>query len=302
MAPVTPFPYFGGKFRALNILLPIIHDIPHRVYVEPFGGSGVVLINKNPSPVEVFNDLDENIVNFFLVVADPERFERMRLRLALLPYSRKLYYQFAREYRTESDPVERAVKWFYVVRNSFSGCVNCGGWSFSVTESSRGMSSAVSKYLTAVDQLEIIHRRLQRVQFECLDFEKVFDFYDTPQTLFFVDPPYIGASLPYSVPFSLDDHRRLVEVLLRIKGSWVMTCYDHEIYHPLEKVAEKKTRKLSLSSVGRTRVMGRLGDGFLERVGGYKVETIYIRRNEQATPTFWGTLFSSTTKEQEDQL
>lgn len=297
MVPVTPFPYFGGKFYALNILLPIIHNIPHRVYVGPFGGSGVVLINKNPSPVEVFNDLDENIVNFFLVVADPERFERMRLRLALLPYSRKLYYRFMREYMTESDPVERAVKWFYVVRSSFSGCVDRGGWSFSVTKSNRGMSSAISKYLTAVDRLEFIHRRLQRVQFECLDFEKVFDLYDTPQTLFFVDPPYIGASDSYSVPFSLDDHRRLVEVLLRTKGSWVMTCYDHEIYRPLDRVAEKKTRKLPLFSVGRTRAIGELGDGFLERVGGYSVETIYIRRNEQGTPTLWGTLFSSTTKE-----
>jgi len=257
-----PFAYAGGKFYALGDLLPIIHAIPHRVYVEPFGGSGVVLLNKTPSPVEVFNDANPLLVNCLRVIAEPETFRRLVIRLALLPYSRRLYEQFRRAMGEEADPVDRAAMWFYVVSPSFSGIAG-GSWRFVVGESTRRMAHTVSTYLSAVENLEA---------------------YDSEETLFFVDPPYIGLDY-YSSPFPLSEHRRLVRTLLRLRGSWVMTCYDHPVYLPLEQVAEKRTRRLALFMVGRTRViarsiaMGRLGDGFQERVGGYRRETIFIRRS-----------------------
>ena len=278
-----PFAYAGGKFYALGDLLPIIHAIPHRVYVEPFGGSGVVLLNKTPSPVEVFNDANPLLVNCLRVIAEPETFRRLVIRLALLPYSRRLYEQFRRAMGEEADPVDRAAMWFYVVSPSFSGIAG-GSWRFVVGESTRRMAHTVSTYLSAVENLEAVHHRLRGVRITCLDFEEVMEAYDSEETLFFVDPPYIGLDY-YSSPFPLSEHRRLVRTLLRLRGSWVMTCYDHPVYLPLEQVAEKRTRRLALFMVGRTRViarsiaMGRLGDGFQERVGGYRRETIFIRRS-----------------------
>ncbi|GIW05154.1 MAG: hypothetical protein KatS3mg059_1774 [Thermomicrobiales bacterium] len=100
------FKWFGGKGRLVHRIIALMP--PHRIYVEPFGGAATVLLNKPPSPVEVYNDVDEGLVGFFRVLSDPDLFAQFYRRVAVLPYSRKLYDDARRTWRDEPDPVKRA--------------------------------------------------------------------------------------------------------------------------------------------------------------------------------------------------
>ena len=88
---LTPFGYFGGKYFMIDNLIPLFPS--HKTYVEVFGGSGTILINKSPSKVEVYNDIDGELYNFFKVIADRKLFKKFQEKISLLPYSRECYYR-----------------------------------------------------------------------------------------------------------------------------------------------------------------------------------------------------------------
>jgi len=113
------FPYLGGKHFLVKRLLPLVP--PHEVYVEVFGGAAALLFAKDRSPVEVYNDVDKELVNLFTVVRD--RKDKFLKRLEWLPYSRELYYRFMADIDAGkiTDPVERAAAFYYCMRSSFSG-------------------------------------------------------------------------------------------------------------------------------------------------------------------------------------
>ena len=116
-----PFPWFGGKSspkikKAILAALP-----PHRFYVEPFGGGAAILLAKTPAEVEVYNDVNRGVVNFFRVVASRCYFGPFMACVRELPYSRELYEEFLRTWPAIHDPVEQAVRWYFVARQSFGG-------------------------------------------------------------------------------------------------------------------------------------------------------------------------------------
>lgn len=236
----------------------------HRIYVEPFGGGASILLAKRPSHVEVYNDVDEDLVAFFRILADPEKFERFYRRVALLPHARALYHECCATWREEKDPVTRAAKWFVVTRQSFSGEFG-RSWTSVVTASSRGMAASVSKWLSSIERLPEVHARLQRVQFECADWRTILERYDTPDTLFYCDPPYVHATRRgggYRHEMTDDDHRDLVTRLLAIRGQAVVSGYEHPIYAPLEEAGwEVKRFETACHAIGRTRASGLLGKG-----------------------------------------
>lgn len=108
----SPIVWFGGKGNMVAKLLPLIP--PHRIYVEPFGGGASLLFAKKPSPVEVYNDLDSGLVNFFRVLRDPKKFERLHKLVSLTPYSREEYDFCRATWETCDDDVERAYRWYVV--------------------------------------------------------------------------------------------------------------------------------------------------------------------------------------------
>lgn len=85
----SPITWFGGKGMMASKILPYFPE--HHTYAEPFGGGASMLFAKPPSPVEVYNDMDSGLVNFFRVLRDPEAFERFHHLAALTPYSREEY-------------------------------------------------------------------------------------------------------------------------------------------------------------------------------------------------------------------
>ena len=237
MRTLVPFRWFGGKARKVHFILP--HFPPHYTYVEPFGGAAALLLAKPPSPVEVYNDLDEGLVTFFRVLRNPNQFRELARLLRLTPYSREEYQQAARTLRETSwtDDVSRAWCFFIAAQQSFSG-VLFGGWSRSVKTSRRGMAKCTSDWHTAISRLTLVRHRLAQVQIEHSDFRQIISAFDTPDTLFYCDPPYVTGTRKggkYLLEMSDNDHRDLVRLLLQIKGKALVSGYAHPIYTPLEE-------------------------------------------------------------------
>jgi len=260
---IGPIGWYGGKGNMVRKLLPLLP--PHRIYVEVFGGGAALLFAKEPSPVEVYNDIDSDLVNFFRVLRDPEKFQEFYRKVCLTPYSREEYKFFRETFDETHDPVERAYRFFVIARWSFSGDFGIG-WSYTVNASWRGMAGSCSKWLSAIERLPEFHERIMRVQIEHADFRQVIRTYDTPDTLFYCDPPYIPEARRskkiYRHEMSVKDHEDLVDLLLGIQGKAILSGYRHPVYAPLEEAGWKRLDfPTACYAVARTPETGILGKG-----------------------------------------
>lgn len=222
------FGWYGGKFSHLNWLLPLLPQCHH--YCEPFAGSAAVLLNRDPSPVETYNDIDGEVANFFRVLRDKK--EELIEKIALTPFSREeFYYSVSRSQRT-LDGLERA-RLFYVrarqARTGLAQTASLGRWANCKNTSRAGMSGAVSRWLGAVEDLPGIALRLLRVQIENRPATEVIRLYDSAGTLFYCDPPYVHESRSdekaYGYEMTGGDHRELACVLNRCRGKVVISGY-----------------------------------------------------------------------------
>jgi len=207
----------GGKQLLVPHLLPMIPK--HSTYVEVFGGAGSLLLNKPPSSLEVYNDLDGELVNLFEVIRDDV--DAFLKHAHFLLYSCELYQSWQRELKrgvVPEDRVERALRYWYLIMCSF-GAHPYKGWGFN----KHGRRSLSTSMQNALGHLQLIHERLKTVQIDHLDFRKCIERYDDPNTFLFLDPPYLDTS-PYRIgKFTLEDHRALADLLRSVKGKWLMT-------------------------------------------------------------------------------
>jgi len=239
----TPFPWFGGKANHSRWILPYMP--PHQIYCEVFGGSAAMLFAKNPSAVEVYNDLDSGLVNFFRVLRDPDTFPAFLERVTLIPYAREEFEGARASWHLVEDPIERAALWFYVARASFSGHFG-GSWSVS-TKTADGMMAQVHKWIRAIDGLPEFHHRIRRVAIEHRDAREfattLQPLYDGPDTLWYVDPPYVPdtrSAGKYAHELTADDHARLLEHLMAVQGMVMVSGYDHPMYARLTAAGWKR--------------------------------------------------------------
>jgi DNA adenine methylase len=222
------FGWYGGKFSHLAWLLPLLPSCHH--YCEPFAGSAAVLLNRDPSPLETYNDLDGEVCNFFRVLRDEK--ERLVEAIGLTPFSRE-EFAIACKLDPAIAPVERARR-FYIrarqVRTGLAQTATLGRWANCKDSSRAGMSGVVSRWLGGVEALPTIADRLLRVQIENRPAENVIRLYDSPKTLFYCDPPYIhgtrGDSNAYGHEMTDDQHRKLAEVLNSVKGMVAISNYQ----------------------------------------------------------------------------
>jgi site-specific DNA-adenine methylase len=189
MSKLIAFGWYGGKYSHLNWLLPLLPKTTH--YCEPFGGSAAVLINREPAPVETYNDIDGELVNFFQVLRDQKN-ELIRA-IAFTPFSRKEFELSISQPITKLSNLERARRFFIrarQVRTGLAQTASSGRWAHCVLTSRAGMAGAVSRWLGSIDDLSKIVQRLQRVQIENQSAIEVIQRYDSEETLFYCDPPY----------------------------------------------------------------------------------------------------------------
>jgi DNA adenine methylase len=213
-------PYLGGKQAVTPYLISLLPE--HTSYVEVFGGAAALLLNKPPSPIEVYNDLDGEIVNLFEVIRND--IEGFMKHSDFLLHSRELYEKWSREINSgqiAQDAVERAVRYWYCLNTSFAAVVG-KGWAYARAEP----RSHADQIIGGRERARQVHERIKRVEIDHLDFARLIDNRDSPSTLFFLDPPYLKAEEYRIGTFHLEDHKRLAERLARVQGNWLMTIGD----------------------------------------------------------------------------
>lgn len=231
------FGWYGGKFSHLDWLLPLLPKTTH--YCEPFGGSAAVLLNREPSPVETYNDIDGEVVNFFRVLRNKK--DELIEKIGLTPFSYEEYLTAIKEKGNQTLPdIERARLFYIRARQSRTGLAQgatSGRWAHCRLTSRAEMAGAVSRWLGAVKDLPLIAQRLLRVQIENRPAINVIKRYDSKDTLFYCDPPYPhecrGDIHAYGFEMSDKEHRELAKVLNAIKGKVALSSYRCKLMNEL---------------------------------------------------------------------
>lgn len=236
MGKLIAFGWYGGKFSHLNWLLPLLPRTQH--YCEPFGGSAAVLLNRNPSPIETYNDIDGEVANFFRALR--EQTDALIKAIALTPFSREEFEIAISEPTEGLSNLERARR-FYIrarqVRTGLAQRASSGRWAHCLLTSRAGMAGAVSRWLGSVEALPEIAQRFLRVQIENDLAINVIKRYDSEETLFYCDPPYPhesrGDSNAYGYEMTDDEHRELAQVLHNVKGKVALSSYHCDLMDEL---------------------------------------------------------------------
>lgn len=236
MGKLIAFGWYGGKYSHLDWLLPLLPKAKH--YCEPFGGSAAVLINREPSPVETYNDIHGEVVNFFHVLREQK--DALVEAIGLTPFSRAEFEAAIKEPRAGLTELERARRFYVLARQVRTGLAqkaSAGRWAHCLLTSRAGMAGAVSRWLGAVEDLPLIAQRLLRVQIENGRAVEVIKRYDSDETLFYCDPPYPHASRgdanAYANEMTDEQHRELAEVLRNVKGKVALSGYHCKLMDEL---------------------------------------------------------------------
>jgi len=233
--------YHGAKFRLAPWI--ISHFPRHRIYVELFGGSGSVLLRKNRSEVEVYNDLDGEIVNLFRVARDHG--EELSRRVFLTPYSRD---EFVKSFEPSDDPIEQARRTIVRSFQGFSGgyvtatkggkCINPdGGFRKTYLCDDKRGNKYVKNWCRISDTVMEVVGRLRGVVIENTTYQIIVKKNNTEDTLIYADPPYVSETRDrgndYRHEFSVGDHIELARVLNEAAGPVVISGYHSELYDDL---------------------------------------------------------------------
>jgi DNA adenine methylase len=227
-----PLKWFGGKAYLAKRIVERMP--PHKVYVEPYAGGLSVLLAKDPEEVsEVVNDLDGDLTNFWEVLQSERDFPRFVRIVEAIPFSEHEWTVANQLNGKGDDAVYSAVDFFVNCRQSLGGM----GKSFaplSTKRRRRGMNEQASAWLTAVEGLPEVHKRLKRVVVLNRPALEVIRKQDTPETLFYLDPPYLHetrtATDVYRFEMTWNDHRDLLVALQGLKGKVILSGYRHALY------------------------------------------------------------------------
>lgn len=255
------FGWYGGKFNHLDWLLPLLPKAHH--YCEPFGGSAAVLLNREPSLIETYNDIDGEVVNFFRVLR--ERKDDLVREIALTPFSREEFYRAINLDLINAPALERA-RCFFIrarqVRTGLAQTASLGRWANCKNTSRSGMSGVVSRWLGSIEGLPEIAERLLRVQIENRPALEVIKVYDSPNTLFYCDPPYPHESRAdakaYGFEMTDQEHRELSHALRLIKGKAAISSYRCDMMDKLYadwNLQESLEKKCHSSKAARTEAL-----------------------------------------------
>lgn len=219
----APFGWIGGKSRSVQHILPLL---PQRDgYVEVFGGSGAVLLARAPSKLEVFNDRYAGVVAFYRCIRDVNKMQRMVDMLELLLHSREEFLWARESWKNCEDDVERAARWYYMHKTSFAqrGCM----WGRSTTP-----VGAVAHIASGqLNTFPALHARLRNVQVENLDWRECLDDYDHPDTVFYLDPPYVDSYAgAYEHELTQDDHRELLRRVFAMDAFVAVSGLSNPLY------------------------------------------------------------------------
>lgn len=224
----SPIKWVGGKSKLVDRLIPLVPK--HKCYVEVFGGAGWMLFAKEPSTVEVLNDFDSNLMNFWAVVKNaPDQFIRS-FNYTLV--SRETFNEYKRKYKENDyeDNIEKAHIFYYLVQSGFASDMK--NPVFGCTGYRNRSDLQIEKIKENIDNA---YNRLIKVTIENKSFEDVLRLYDNKNTFFYIDPPYRNTKQYAVGKFTDEQYKLLAECCKNAKGKWLYTINDDEYIRELFK-------------------------------------------------------------------
>ncbi|WP_321495652.1 DNA adenine methylase [uncultured Desulfobacter sp.] len=214
----SPLAYIGGKSKLSKQIISYIPD--HKVYCEVFSGAAWVFFRKEPSQVEVINDLDSDLVAFYRVVQN--HLEEFLKQFKWLLTSREWFNDWKNQLNGNGlTDIQKAARYYYIQRLAFGGRVR--NRSYGVQTDGR---TPRINLLRLEEEMSEIHLRLTNVRVENLAWKDFISRYDNPDIFFYCDPPYYLCS-DYKHNFVLDDFINLAAALKNIHGKFMLSINDH---------------------------------------------------------------------------
>lgn len=218
----APFGYPGGKSRSVKSIVP---RLPYRgVYVEPFGGSAAILLARHSSKLEVFNDRYAGVVSFYRCIRDSRKMAKLCEYIELTVHSREDFLMNRDTWENTENDIERAFRWYYMTQYSFSKL----GRNFGRSTSAKAIMASIRDKLPLFPK---IHERFKKVQVDNQDWYDCLRDYDSPDTVFYLDPPYLEADTGiYKNKMTHDNHRHMLEVIFSLEGFVAVSGYTNPLY------------------------------------------------------------------------
>ena len=234
-------PWMGGKRRLAKDILPLIPK--HTCYVEPFAGGAAIYFMKEPSKVEVLNDINGELVNLYRVLKHHLEEFLKQFKWALV--SRQIFeWEKLTDSATLTD-IQRAARFYYMQRNCF------GAKPTNQTFGTATTKKPNFNIMRLEEDLSDAWLRMATTTIEHLSWDKVVSKYDRPETFFYLDPPYYG-TVGYGIEFGGDQYELLAEKATTMKGKCIISINDHSYIRKLFKGLRKKRVKIDYTVGGAT--------------------------------------------------
>lgn len=220
----APFGRSGGKSRILDFVLD---NLPHRkAFVEVFGGTGIVMLNRLPSQNDVFNDINSGVVSVYRCLRDASKMQRLMDLIDCTIQSYEDWVTCKITWEDTSDDVERALRWLYLVTYSFASQGRAYGYS-------KGTRGLAGKLHNKIECFGPIHARFKSVNVENLNWSSMLERYDSHETVFYLDPPYPDSDMAACYGkhvMSWDEHRSMLAQIKNLKGFVALSGYANNLY------------------------------------------------------------------------
>lgn len=217
----TPITYYGGKQKLVPTILELIPS--HTLYCEPFAGGAAVFFAKDPAKVEVLNDTNRELINFYRILKKhPDNLEQ---EITETLYSRATFNDAWAIYNYPHlfSDIKRAWALWVLSMQGFSGQLSAT-WGYDKVN-----NSPVKRMINRRDELSIAAERLANVQVECTDAIRIIESRDSENAFFYVDPPYFNSDCGHYDGYTEDDFRELLQTLAQIRGKFLLSSYPSDI-------------------------------------------------------------------------
>lgn len=264
----SPLNYMGSKRDSLERILELlpIGD----VWVDVFGGSGAVTLGRKPSKLDVFNDRHSGISAFFISIqSNPDLLIE---HIKHLPHSREVFdWCRANVEKATHDTMLRGVMWYYLVQSSFAGRAKYFG------RVVKPVSPVYNKIYNNLELFGPVSERFRKVQVENADWRMLFKDYDSPNTVWYLDPPYYDSNV-YEYSMSKEEHLEMCSKIFNLEGFVALSGYDNPVYDQFEWDAVHEF-ELTNNVVSAAHTAGSVMEGkeHLSDRGTKRVEKLWIK-------------------------
>ena len=218
-----PFAYYGGKQMLLPYILPIIP--PHKMYTEPFCGGAAVFFAKKGAEVEVINDTNKELINFYEVMKT--QFVELEKKVIISLHSRSLFQDASVIYQNPHlfTPIQRAWAVYVLACQGYSGQINPYSWGYDI----RGGKTSKHIHNKRNAFTEEFAIRLQTVQVECTDAIRIVKTRDYEEAFHYCDPPYYNSNMGHYDGYTIEDFELLLTTLSKVKGKFLLSSYPSDM-------------------------------------------------------------------------